>query len=838
MHAKLSTGAKRRIAIASLCLTQVACDSNDGAPAHALEPIHTTVVSPAPTATPQPAQPPTVAPAPVPSGVRPTVTATPTPTPDTETTPAPPPPSSAAPAPPEVADDFGNSAESAHGLTLGTALGGALQYENDADVFFVALGAGERITLRFNSSSAADAEVRIDGPFDFLNTYTLHAGATQIDVDFSSTETGGYFISVRSITQQLTDYSLLLKRTDHASYAEAFRFLRMATFGPTTAEIGRVMEIGVSEWLNQQLATPSAYRADDDALLGHLQRTIELATTLEPNADWFPSSVDKPDESINGPYFNGSATNYIDEYQNSAWFELAVAAQDQLRQRMAYALSQILVVSARMDSLRQHAEAVAHYADILGRHALGNFRPLLSEVARSPAMGLYLSHQGNEKANPGRNTLPDENFARELMQLFTIGLYLVDIGGVPKRDSSGQLVPSYTQTDIEEMSRVMTGWDLRYNSRYGRTDGSYVHFMEFTPEFHDFGEKTILGATIPANLADGSDLVAALDLLFNHPNTAPFISRLLIQRLVSSNPSPDYVRRVASVFIDNGYGVRGDLAAVARAILMDAEAYAPAQTSTAAPGKVNEHLLALLAWYRAFDIQPIPGWRMWSTMADGAAIDDTYFFSGDATIGQGAFRSPSVFNFYDTDFVPQDPFYRNRSPQFALPELQQRSANNIAGLVQASNTHQDFIERRYVEEDAGSLDLFIDQTNDPGDGSGSRWNRFRNILLLDYGPVIDAFDEALDGVVDGSFTRINDDSVDANGQTPKQRAIRAAIQVAESRLLGERVLDARYRDELIQELDTGDGFNFGSTRASKEAIQVCSGAVQSVFLSARNMRLQ
>ncbi len=742
------------------------------------------------------------------------------------------------PTPTVVADDYGNSSSNAYALTLGSAIGGALEQEFDSDFFFVALQSGDRVSLQLTSSQAAELEVRVFGPNNFLSVLTTNRGSSVILDDFSAVETGSYFISVQSISRQLTTYSLLVKRTDHASYAEAFRFLRMATFGPTTADIDMVMSTGATAWIDQQLAAPSAYDADDDTLLTQQERTINIATTLEPNADWFPTNADNPDEIADGPFFNGDATNYIDEYQHSAWFEQAVAGEDQLRQRMAYALSQIVVVSTRMDQLRQRAEAVAHYADILGRNALGNYRTLLSEVARSPAMGLYLSHQGNEKPNPARNTLPDENFARELMQLFTIGLYLLDTDGTPKQGADGQLIPSYTQTDIEEMSRVMTGWDLRYNRRYGNTNGSYVHFMEFTPDFHDFGEKTILGTTIPADLPDGGDLEAALDLLFNHPNTPPFISRLLIQRLVSSNPSAGFIRRVAAVFADNGHGVRGDLAAVARAILMDAEAYEPAQTNAPAPGKVNEQLLALLAWYRAFDIQPIPGWRMWSDMADTTPIFNTYFFRGDLSIGQGAFRSPSVFNFYDADFVPQDAFFRDRTPQFVLPELQQRSANNVAGLVAASNTYGDFIERRYVDEDAGSLEAFIAETNEPPGGGSPRWNRFRNVLLLDYGSVLEAFDLALDGVVDGDYSLINDDSTDASGHTRKQRAIDAAIRVAELRLLGGLELEANYRNGLIEELDTGSGFNFGNSRATREAIRVCSGAVQGVFLSAQNMRLQ
>ncbi len=723
-------------------------------------------------------------------------------------------------------------------MTLGADISGALQRDFDVDVFIFPLASAQRLRLLAESTLAHDLEVRVEGPLGYTRVLTADSADKPAQLDFSSEESGDYVMSVLSPSHRQGPYRVSLQLANSATRAEAFRFLRLASFGPNETTVAAVMSSGVADWLEQQIRAPSAYDSPDDAQLSQLQQVISLATRLEPLAEWHPSNPNNPDEATDGAYFNGSATRNIDEFQNSAWFTAAVSGTDQLRQRMAYALSQILVVSTRQDQLGRRAEAVAHYADILGRHALGSFRSLLSEVARSPAMGLYLSHQGNEKANPARNTLPDENFARELMQLFTIGLYLMNTDGTPQTDSNGNLIPSYTQTDIEEMSRIMTGWDLRYNARYGSTDGSYVHFMEFTPEFHDFGEKTVLGTTIPADLENGDDLEAALDLLFSHPNTAPFISRQLIQRLVSSNPSPAYVRRVAAAFADNGRGERGDLSAVARAILLDSEAYEPAQTGAPAPGKVNEQLLALLAWYRAFDVQPLPGWQMWSEQAGTDTFFDIYVFQGDRTIGQGAFRSPSVFNFYDADFVPQDAFYRNRTPQYVLPELQQRSANNIAGLVQATNTFGDFLERRHIEAEFASLDSFVAAYNAPSGGGSPEWNRFRNLVLLDYGPVLDAFDAALDGEVDRDYTRINDMTQDQNGLTPKQRAIDAAIRVAESRLLGDRTLEPHYRTELAEELDIGEGFNFGNNRSTDEAVRVCSGAVQSVFLSAQNMSLQ
>lgn len=218
-----------------------------------------------------------------------------------------------------------------------------------------------------------------------------------------------------------------------ASHADAFRLLRQASFGPDETSLQSARTLGIEGWINDQIAMPSAYTSNSDGRLSHLQMLEEMATAVEPGLDWFRDSPDG--ES----YFFGDVSGFTDVYQNSVWFANALDAPDQLRQRVAYALSQIMVVSHSEFPLERRAEALAHYYDILAKHAFGNFRDLISEVSRSPAMGIYLSHQGNRKGNPARNTLPDENFARELMQLFTIGLYDLNLDGSGKTDSQGNL---------------------------------------------------------------------------------------------------------------------------------------------------------------------------------------------------------------------------------------------------------------------------------------------------------------------------------------------------------------------------------------------------------------
>lgn len=609
---------------------------------------------------------------------------------------------------------------------------------------------------------------------------------------------------------------------DEVSYSMAFQLLKQSTFGPTETDVARVQAVGINVWVNQQLEEASAYSSDSDAHLTHLERLIDIATHLEPGADWFKT----PSGDVDNKYFDGRGTGRTADYQMSVWFENALDGEDQLRQRVAYALSQIMVVSAQQLPLDRQAESLAHYYDILARNAFGSFRTLIGEVARSPAMGIYLSHQGNEKANPSKNTLPDENFARELMQLFTIGLYKLDGNGVAVVDAEGIPVHSYTQQDIEELARVMTGWDLQYNSKYGRQDGSFVNFMEFNADQHDFGEKTLLGQQIPANLANGSDLDAALDILFAHENVGPFISKLLIQRLVSSNPSPSYVGRVASAFNDNGNGQRGDLKAVIRAVLLDPEARDP-QAQTEYFGKVNEPLLAYTAFYRTFDAQPINGWIIDSD-AGRVPSNNTYYFRIHERLGQGPLRAPHVFNFYDNDYVPPDSAYQNASPQKVLPEMQLRTPRNIALQFEALRVAKHVLERNDLLRRHASIADYVAERNQ----KPSSWNWARAIALLDFSPALDTLEMAVDGDSNGDFLAIDDTSQDGDGRTPKVRGIHALLDFLQHRLLGDHPLSEADRETLAAYLDQDNYFNPGNN--VDEAYRLTVAAIQYVLMSSVN----
>ncbi len=789
-------------------------------PAPSIEPTATppAATTPSPTATPA------SSPSPAPSTAQPFPTATPNASPQ-------PAPDAPEPGPFPLLpglDDHGNTSSSATALTLGTPMWGYLETIGDQDVFSIDLPAAGRYTFDIKGFNTDTLNATLSGPGNQNVAMTYEPDGNAAYAAFDIASPGRYSVTVSSPLPGTGGYYVTAAEPLETR-ANAYRLLRQTTFGPVQQDLQQIVDFGLHRWLDKQLAMASP--GDDTARDTQLERTIDIATSVEPGADWFPANPNNGDAASQGEHFNGLASNNTDEYQLSSWYENALHAPDQLRQRVAYALSQILVVSLNNSQLAQRPEALAHYYDLLLEHAFGNYRDLLSAMARSPAMGFYLSHQGNQKANTSRNTVPDENFARELMQLFTIGLYQLNPDGTAQRDANGQLIPSYTQTDVEEMARVMTGWDLRYNSSFGRSDGSFVHMMEFVPDYHDFGGKQILGSSIEAGMQDGADLEAALDLLFLHDNTAPFVARHLIQRLITSNPTPDYVERIANVFLDNGQGVRGDLAAVTRALVLDNEARNPEGPEVEYFGKAREHVIAYTAWMRAFNAEPVNGWHASGDNA-GVAVDGIYRIATESALGQAPLRAPSVFNFYSPDFVPADAYYRDADPQFVLPEMQLRIANNVAGLARVLNPGSYVLEKRAIEREYGSVDDFVAAENAR---ETPNWRRYPLLALLDYGPALDAFELAMEGDSNGDFASINDEDTDADGYTPKQRGIFGLITFLQDQMLGGMPLDAEFRNAVVPLLDSGAYFERPVSQAAIEAERVCAAAVQMVFMSSTNM---
>ncbi len=409
------------------------------------------------------------------------------------------------------------------------------------------------------------------------------------------------------------------------SQREAFRLLQQGTFGPDPDQIDAVAAMGPEAWINQQMALPG--------------------TQLRPTL-------------LSGRY------DRWNEYINS-WWRIAIQSDDQLRQRVAFALSQILVVSGE-NGLGSEQEAITAYYDILVRHAFGNYRDLLEEVTLNPIMGEYLSMKGNQKPDVEKNIRPDENYARELLQLFTIGLSELNPDGTEKRDADGIPIPSYTQQHVEAFAHVFTGWhfanaeDFRWPK-----NKDFINPMVAWPEYHDMGEKElILGKVLPAGQSAEEDLKDALDTIFNHPNVGPFISKQLIQRLVTSNPTPGYVKDVAAVFNRNINGERGNLASTVKAILMHSEARSGHLENPNTFGKTKEPLLRLTQLWRAFP-------------PDVIHSDFDYAWATEE-LQQAPLRSPTVFNFFRPEFSQPGEIADNG---LVSPELQILDENSIITLT-------------------------------------------------------------------------------------------------------------------------------------------------------------
>ncbi len=409
---------------------------------------------------------------------------------------------------------------------------------------------------------------------------------------------------------------------------DAARFLTQATFGPRGDEILALAAKGYTTWLNEQMALPAS--------LHFPAANADMAAFGGGNTG--PNRI--------------SSTNY-----QHAWWALATGAPDQLRQRVAFALSEIFVTSDQNDEISQWMDGHAVFYDLLVQGAFGNYRDLLEKVTLSADMGIYLSMMRNSKATyDSKGVLlsqPNENYAREIMQLFTIGLNELQPDGTLKLDPTGQPIPTYSQQTVVETAQVFTGWSYFQSGtnpafRNG-SNGSegYINPMMLFPTSHDDSTKIIVGdKVLPASQGAVKDLKDTLDALFNHANTGPFIANQLIQRLVTSNPSPGYVYRVAQVFANNGAGVRGDLGAVIRAILLDYEARSSAIINTPSYGKAKEPLLRTTALLRAFYGSSNSG-----RYVTGALLNPEGLSNNNGSLSEAAGRAPTVFNFYEPGYV-------------------------------------------------------------------------------------------------------------------------------------------------------------------------------------------
>ena len=439
--------------------------------------------------------------------------------------------------------------------------------------------------------------------------------------------------------------------TAPASDEDAARFLLQAQFHASDTAISALRGQGYAPWLAAQVAAPAS----------------------QGGFDWLASRGYSSLDTTTAYYDNTYPGDHM------VWNQL-IASPNGVRTRVALALSEFFVLSLSSLDFNWRSQAVAAWWDLLAANAFGNYRTLLEGVTLSPAMGAFLNVKGNMKENVAAGRQPDENYGREVMQLFTIGLVQLNLDGTEKRDASGNKIETYTNVDVTNIARVFTGWD--FDTTQGTstvvagnrtiTNINVVRApMRLTAANHTALGSSFLGASVPAATDGVAALKIALDTLFNHPNVGPFFGKQMIQRLVTSNPSPAYVARVAKAFNDNGAGVRGDLAAVFAAVLLDDDARGPAGLSGAGQngfGKLREPMVRLVQWARTFGATSSRGsWKMGD-------------LSNPATqLGQSPLRPGSVFNFFRPGYVP--PSTAMSASQTPAPEFQLVNESSVAGYL-------------------------------------------------------------------------------------------------------------------------------------------------------------
>ena len=421
-----------------------------------------------------------------------------------------------------------------------------------------------------------------------------------------------------------------------------------AQFSASDIDIAAVRSKGYAPWLAEQMRAPAS----------------------QTGFDWLNSQGYAVVDSAR--YYDNS---YPGDYM--VWNQL-MTSPDATRKRVALALSEFFVVSLSGLDFSWRSHGIAAWWDLLAANAFGNYRTLLEGVTLNAAMGYYLNTKGNMKENAASGRSPDENYGREVMQLCSIGLYQLNPDGTEKRDASGSKIETYTQSDVTNIARLFTGWDFDQTQNVNtlepiqnRTVSNTVFTrlpMRLTAANHSTLASSFLGATVAAGTDGVAALKIALDTLFNHPNVGPFLGKQMIQRLVTSNPSPAYVARVAGAFNDNGKGVRGDLAAMFSAVLLDDEARGPAGLAQPGFGKLREPIVRLAQWGRTFGITSNKGsWK----------IGD---LSNPATqLGQNPLRSPSVFNFFRPGYVP--PSTALSASQTPAPEFQLVNESSVGGYL-------------------------------------------------------------------------------------------------------------------------------------------------------------
>ncbi|CAN5868250.1 hypothetical protein BH11VER1_BH11VER1_37020 [soil metagenome] len=545
-----------------------------------------------------------------------------------------------------------NTLNAASTITVGLVDGAMREDWPDRGVIAIRRSGGLKplwINLSFTGSatrstdySTSNIGLQVYLPFGARETWVeltpINDASVEGDESITVTATTGAGYSLGTLTSAT---AVLSDASSLPSAKASARFLIQSAFGPDQdsaadgddipENVETLMTMGFDAWIEDQFNRPIGY--------------------IQPYVNWALA--------------NANALQLYGNYKEHAWWSRAMGAPklrpdavttqlpDPLRQRVAFALSEILVTSDRPESLAVDFEGMANYYDLLEQHAFGNYRDLLKAVALHPVMGVYLSHLGNQKANPALKIHPDENFAREIMQLFSIGLWELNTNGARKLDGQGHFIPTYSNSDITELARVFTGLTWGNSTGFSPnnlTNGDRLQPMKVWDDYHDCDSKILLGGlSLPARVASSgstgtaglADIDAAVGNLFNHPNVGPFLALRLIQRFVTSNPSPDYIERVALKFNNNGSGVRGDMKAVIKAILMDPEARNPVMMDSPTWGKLREPVLRVVNLARAFNAASTSGYYP----LDQFALDHL----------QDPQNAPSVFNFFLPNHSPPGP---------------------------------------------------------------------------------------------------------------------------------------------------------------------------------------
>ena len=561
----------------------------------------------------------------------------------------------------------------------------------------------------------------------------------------------------------------------NTSRAQAITFLKQAAIATKESDIDFVMKHGYEAWIDRQFTL--SYDANS-AMLTRLYKEMSIYNST----DYQPSMAHPTDGNScdNNPDPKKAAYTIL-----SLWWQRAFEGDDQLRQKIAYALSQIIVVSGNSPAgnlLSWRGEALAYYYDILLKNAFADYKTLLRDITSSPAMAYYMTYIGSAKYDAVKGNSPDENYAREIMQMFSIGTSELNLDGSVKK-TSGHDIPTYTQNDVMENARAFSGWSLQ-GSKFGKlrkSKGCYILPIQFYPEYHDNGEKHTLGSTVPSGQTGRQDIESILTILMGNKNIAPFISKKLIQRMTTSNPSPAYIQRVASVFNDNGHGVKGDLKAVVKAILLDKEVR---NGTNPHPGRYDELLTATAHLFSMFGAKP-------SYLANGALPDThpIYWINTKGAFSQAVLSAPDVFNFYDADYAPSDPLFNG----LVAPEVQIQTPTN---LIRYSNFLYIFFRSydRYAK-----TRILHDSTVDK-----------KQPVSLDLTDVYEAFEKALDGDTDASFSNLKDAQA-------LDRGLNALVEYLNDKMLGGTLPDD-YKNEIIASIKTNAKIGKDLPKAAREIV--------------------